>query len=778
MLNKQNNVFRETIDSVFEENKYFFKILVDNMKDGVIIHKKGKIIYINSAAVKLAKGKNPEEFLGKPAFSFVHPSSRKAVEKRVSKVAKNGEFFHDIEEKFIGLDGKEIICKISATILKPVEGEPLSMVIMRDMTKEKEKTEALKDSEIKYRAITENSPDVIIRFDKNYKHLFINKAWEKQTGIPIKKALGKTHEELGFPKESCDFWHKQIQKVFDTGKPNIVEFDLNSPNGVVNVEWRLFPEFSKNGKVITVMTISRDITSRKEVEKQLTKSEENYRNIFNSTNEAIVVHDIETGKIVDINQAGCKMYGYQREELLNQKVEKISLFDEGYSDKNAFELIKRASMGQPQIFEWKAKRKDGTVFWAEVGLKVATLGYNKRVIAVVRNIDERKKMEERLKTIEKMEALGRLVGGIAHDFNNILTVINGNASMGLKQVNPEDKSYQILTTILKSGKKAEKLIAKLLAFSRKQIFEPKTVSINKIIKDMKGMLRSLISEDIKIEMNLKENIPFVKADPNQIERILINLIVNARDAIFENKNQKNKVIRISTKKTVIDDNFVATHLGSVKGEYILITVKDTGKGINKEIKDRIFDPFFTTKEEGKGTGLGLSMVYGIVKQNQGYIDVYSEENIGTLFKLYWPVSEEEKESYEESKNIPDYTGGKETILIVEDNKDIRDFSKTFLESIGYRVFEAENGREGLEIFKELQNEIDMVFTDVVMPGIGGKELVAEIKKIKPQVKTLFTSGYPRDQFSETGSIEDNIFFLQKPYSPQKLAKKIREIFNS
>jgi len=336
----------------------------------------------------------------------------------------------------------------------------------------------------------------------------------------------------------------------------------------------------------------------------------------------------------------------------------------------------------------------------------------------------------------------------------------------------------MLTTILKSGKKAEKLIAKLLAFSRKQIFEPKTISINKIINDMKGMVRSLISEDIKIETNLCEDIPFVKADPGQIERILINLIVNARDAIIENKKQKEKIIEISTEKTIIDDVFVENHIGSVKGEYILVTVKDTGKGIEKEIKDRIFDPFFTTKEEGKGTGLGLSMVYGIVKQNKGYIDVYSESDMGTVFKIYWPVSEGEQESYEEKKKQSDFKGGEETILIVEDNKDIRDFSKTFLESIGYRVFEAENGKEGFEIFKELQNEIDMVFTDVVMPGIGGKELIENIKKIKPQIKTLFTSGYPRNQFSETGSLEDNTPFLQKPYSPQNLAKKIREILNN
>jgi PAS domain S-box-containing protein len=726
----------------------------------------------------LGKGEKPEDFLGKSVFSFVHPDSKQLIEKKISKVLTQGGFFPDVEEKFIGLDGKEIICKVSATILKSKEGEPFSMVIIRDITAEKEKNEALMESEVKYRAITENSPDVIIRFDKNYKHLYINKAWEKQTGIPVEKALYKTHEELGFPQEMCDFWHKQIKKVFDTGKPHIVEFDLDSPNGIVNIEWRLFPEFSKNGKVITVISISRDISSRKKVEEQLKKSEENYRKIFNSTNEAIVVHDIDTGKIVDINNAGCKMYGYERGELLNQGVERISIFEEGYSEENAFELIEKASKGEPQIFEWRAKRKDGTVFWAEVGLKVATLGDNKRVIAVVRNIDERKKIEERLKTIEKMEALGRLVGGIAHDFNNILTVINGNASMGLKQVKPEDKSYQMLTTILKSGKKAEKLIAKLLAFSRKQIFEPKTISINKIINDMKGMVRSLISEDIKIETNLCEDIPFVKADPGQIERILINLIVNARDAIIENKKQKEKIIEISTEKTIIDDVFVENHIGSVKGEYILVTVKDTGKGIEKEIKDRIFDPFFTTKEEGKGTGLGLSMVYGIVKQNKGYIDVYSEPDTGTIFKIYWPVSEGEQESYEEKKKQSDFKGGEETILIVEDNKDIRDFSKTFLESIGYRVFEAENGKEGLEIFKELQNEIDMVFTDVVMPGIGGKELIEKIKKIKPQIKTLFTSGYPRNQFSETGSLEDNTPFLQKPYSPQNLAKKIREILNN
>ncbi len=361
-MNKGIDKAPRALNLLIQNDEEFYKTIIDTMKEGVFLHNGKIVLYVNKAGIKLLKGKSADDFIGKPVFNFIHPDNKKLVKERINKVFSNGKPLPYIEEKFIDLNGNPIFLEVSATKISLKEIGEVSLVIIRDISPEKQKAKALEESEIKYKTITENSPDVIMRFDREYRHLYVNKTGEQQTGIPVENFIGKRHEELGFPKHMCDFWHKAIQKVFDTGKPHLVEFDLETPKGTVNIEWRLFPEFSDKSGVSTVLAIARDITSRKKIEDKLRKSEENYRTIFNSTNEGIFIHDAKDGKIVDVNEAACKMYGYKRKELLNKDVGQLSLNKHDYSIRQAKNYLRKAIKGAPQTFEWQGKKRTGLYF--------------------------------------------------------------------------------------------------------------------------------------------------------------------------------------------------------------------------------------------------------------------------------------------------------------------------------------------------------------------------------------------------------------------------------
>ncbi len=395
------------------------------------------------------------------------------------------------------------------------------------------------------------------------------------------------------------------------------------------------------------------------------------------------------------------------------------------------------------------------------------------------DITDRKKLEEQLRQSQKLEAIGTLAGGIAHDFNNLLTVINGHAEMSMMNLESEHPSHKDIISILSAGKRAKNLTSQLLAFSRKQIYAPRIIEINRAISSLDKMLRRLIGEDINIETNLRADIPLIKADPGQIEQILMNLIVNARDAINEKTDKAaDKKILVETGFMIIDESFVAKHTGSHTGPHVVITISDTGIGMDDNIKEKIFEPFFTTKEKGLGTGLGMSTVYGIVKQNKGSIYAFSEAGLGTTIKIYWPASEENRAS-EETQILPKVALlGNESILVVEDDDGVRNFVCTALKDFGYSVIEANNGKKALDMFRNKNLKIELIITDLIMPEMNGKELAIEVERIMPDTQILFTSGYTEDHIADSGSLEKGINFLQKPYTMQALAKKVREVLDS
>jgi nitrogen-specific signal transduction histidine kinase/CheY-like chemotaxis protein len=388
------------------------------------------------------------------------------------------------------------------------------------------------------------------------------------------------------------------------------------------------------------------------------------------------------------------------------------------------------------------------------------------------DITEKKQLELQFLQAQKMEAIGRLAGGVAHDFNNLLTSIVGHADLMLLELRPEDPLVGDIREIKKAADRAADLTRQLLAFSRKQILQPRIVNLNQVIADMKKMLRRLIGEDVELETNLAPDPGLVLVDPGQIDQVVMNLVVNARDAL-----PRGGKLTISTAQAEITTADVPRYIGSKPGSYVLLEVRDNGLGMSEEVQSHVFEPFFTTKELGKGTGLGLSTVYGIVKQSNGYIWVESALGEGTAFRIYLPRLEGQAVAESRPGKAASSCRGTETILLVEDNDLVRRLARSVLEQFGYRVLEARNGEEACRLGRGYEERIDLLLTDVVMPGMSGQTLAGQIREMRPETEILFMSGYTEESTLNQGPLRGGRHFLQKPFSPQELGQRFRKLLD-
>ena len=388
-------------------------------------------------------------------------------------------------------------------------------------------------------------------------------------------------------------------------------------------------------------------------------------------------------------------------------------------------------------------------------------------------VNERKSSEAQLRQSQKMEAIGQLAGGVAHDFNNLLTAINGHSELCLRRLESKDPAYHHLEQIKKAGDRAAGLTRQLLAFSRKQILQPKIVDLNQVVVDLNKMLQRLIGEDIDLLMGLAADLGKVKADPNQLEQILLNLSINARDAM-----PRGGRLTIETSNAYLDEEFTRDHISVPPGQYVLLAVSDNGCGMATETQAHIFEPFFTTKEVGKGTGLGLATVYGIVKQSGGSIWVYSEVGQGTAFKIYFPLAEGPAEAATTPTDDLAWFKGTETVLLVEDEEVVRDMATEILRESGYQVLEAKHGREALMLARQHPEVIHLMLTDVVMPQMSGRELAELLSPLRQDMKVLYMSGYTDDAIVHHGVLEEGMEFIGKPFTPSALARKIRELLDA
>ncbi len=636
--------------------------------------------------------------------------------------------------------------------------------------------EALRASEEKFRLAFQTSPDSI-NLNRVHDGMFldINEGFTKITGYLREDVVGKTSLELSI-------WD-------DPGDRERLVAGLEREGFVENMEARFR---GKDGRIIiglmsarllridqedVLLSITRDITERKQAEMTLRESEERFSKFFRASPVGTSITRLSDGQYADANDAFLSFLGYTRKEAVGRSALDLGIW--ANPEDRAKMIAVLQEQGRLRDFETRFRRKSGEIMDVVLSAEVIEMAGAQYILSLTHDIterkrgeEERKKLEEQLFQAQKMESVGRLAGGVAHDFNNMLGVIIGRAEMALEQSVPNDKLQHNLKEILKAGLRSADLTRQLLAFARKQTAAPKILDLNDTISGTLKMSRRLIGEDIDLFWIPELDLWKVKIDPSQVDQILANLVVNARDAI-----SGVGAITLRTENVVIDDSYVAETPEFIPGEYLLLTVSDTGAGMSPEVRENIFEPFFTTKELGKGTGLGLSTVYGIVKQNEGFIYVASEPGKGTTFKIYLPRFEAET-----AQVLPDEVAGKpptgtETILVVEDDESILNLSKMILENLGYTVLAAQTPVHAINLVQEHSGELHLLITDVVMPEMNGRALAEQLGAVRANLKCLYMSGYTADVIAHRGILDEGVNFIQKPFGSDGLAAKVRQVLD-
>ncbi len=501
------------------------------------------------------------------------------------------------------------------------------------------------------------------------------------------------------------------------------------------------------------------------------QAEERFSKAFHSNPNPMSITRVGDGAFVDINEASLRMLGYTRSEVIGRNVVELGMIDAVQREKARQALIDAKSTRNVEL---DVRTKSGGARVVHASQEIIELAGEMCILTCSNDVTERKSAEEQLRQAQKLEALGRLAGGIAHDFNNLLTVIHGYGWMAVETLETAHEAYPLLCEILKAGERATNLTQQLLAYSRKQVLEPKWWDLNVIVADIAPMLKRLIGEDVVLAVEPGEELGLARVDRGQIEQIILNLAVNARDAMPQGGK-----LTLRTQRVVLDASHVATHLESSSGPHLLLSISDNGTGMTPAVAERIFEPFFTTKEAGKGTGLGLSVVYGIVKQSGGGISLRTAPHEGSTFCLYFPEASREIADAEELPTTLRSAAyaGHETILLVEDEEQVRTFAARALEALGYVVLEAANGSEAFEFFQRSATPVQLLITDVIMPELGGPALVKRLRSQGKQIPVLYISGYAEQALGPDGVPTARGAFLQKPFSPFDLGKKVREVLN-
>lgn len=518
-----------------------------------------------------------------------------------------------------------------------------------------------------------------------------------------------------------------------------------------------------------IYVLAHDISEQKLTEAALRSSEARFRALVNSMDDLVFTLDTEL-RHVEVYGRWLEKHGYSADYFLGRTVREVFGPEKAGIHESACGL---ALKGESTTYEWEmAFPTEMRRFQTSLSPLLDGVGRITGIVSVGRDLTEQRQLEAQFMQAQKMEAIGRLAGGVAHDFNNLLTAINGYNSLVLRKLHREDPLRGYLEEVRNAGDRAAALTSQLLAFSRKQILQPHILNLNQIIADLEKMLRRLIGEDIELQTALQDGLGSVKVDPGQAEQVIMNLAVNARDAMPQGGR-----LMIETKNIYLDEEYVSRHLSASTGPHVMLAVSDTGIGMDEETRRRIFEPFFTTKEKGKGTGLGLSTVYGIVRQSGGSIWVYSEVGKGTTFKIYLPKVDEGAEDYHLSAESEDSPGGTETILLAEDDESVRSLVRTVLTAKGYCLLDAASGAEAMLACEHHAGPIHLLITDVVMPEMSGGDLARRAARLRPAMKVLFMSGYTENTVVHHGVLDEGIEFIAKPFSTDALARKVREVLD-
>ena len=791
---------RRQAEKALQESETRYRLLADNAMDVIwTVDMDMRMAYISPSVSRLL-GFTVEEAMSRTMREAYTPESfEKAVHVFVEEMANESAGQSDptrsrmLELELVRKDGNTVTVEANFCLLRDATGKAIGfLAIARDITERKQAEDELRRSQRQLADIIDFIPDGTFVINNEGAVIAWNRAMEEMSGIPKSKMIGKGDFEYSLPF----FGYRRpilIDLLFASEEKKSEYYDsVSTVRGAIVAEtyapqtyggkgaylWGVATGlFDEQGNVTGAIESIRDITERKLAEIALRESDERFSRFFRASPVGTCISRLSDGQFVDANDAFLGLLGYTREEVIGKNALELRIWANPQNRANLLKILKEH--GRIRDFETQFVKKSGEVIdligFAEL-IEIAgeqyllSLAYD--ITERKRGEDARRRLEEQLFQAQKMESVGRLAGGVAHDFNNMLGVIIGRAEIAMQQDVPHDKLQHHLDEILKAALRSADLTRQLLAFARKQTAEPKILDLNDTISGMLKMLRRLIGEDIDLSWQPGLDLWKVKIDPSQVDQILANLAVNARDAI-----SGVGAVTMRSENVVIDDSNRAEIPESVPGEYVLLAMSDTGAGMSQEVREKIFEPFFTTKELGKGTGLGLSTVYGIVKQNDGFISVVSEPGKGTTFKIYLPRCEVRAAEVPAEHAAVKRPTGTETILLVEDDEAVLALSKAMLEKLGYTVLAAHTHVHAMHLVKEHPGDIHLLITDVVMPEMNGRELAEQLRVIRPNLKCLYMSGYTADAIAHRGLLDEGLNFIQKPFDIDRLATKVKQVLN-
>jgi PAS domain S-box-containing protein len=687
--------------------------------------------------------------------------------KDIHRRALAGEVLGEEHDRFERADGSVQWIRWEARPWRDSEGMIGGIVIFADDVTERKQAADVRE---RLAAVVDSSEDAIIakRLDGTINAW--NSGAEKVFGYSHAEAIGKPIQMLLPPERARE--EADILARIRRGE-SVEHFEtvrIRKDGTRIDVSVTISPIRDITGAIVGASKVARDITDRKRAEEALFKSEERFSKAFRNNPLAITISTEAEGRYLDVNDAFLNMLGYQRKDVIGSTAKELRFWSEPLDREEMLRHLKEEEKVAKHHTKYRTAK--GEIRESEVWAELIELDGQRCILGITRDVTEMKKLEAQFRQAQKMEAVGRLAGGVAHDFNNVLGIVMGYSDIALGEIPTDTPVKKYLSEIKKASQRAALITRQLLAFSRQQVVFPKILDLNDVVRNVTTMFLRLVGEDIEIEFRPGTAIGSIKADPGQIEQILMNLVVNARDAMPTGGK-----ITIETGTSELDEHYTSRHAGAHEGKHVVLKVSDTGSGMDETTRSQIFEPFFTTKAPGKGTGLGLSTVYGIVKQSDGYISVYSEPGKGTTFKIYFPMLREKAEELGSHREEAEPPRGSETILVVEDDKILRGLAVKLLQEGGYHVIEAEDAENALKILSSTGVEVDLLLTDIVMPGKTGVELLAEAKRIRQNLRAVFMSGYAGDLVTQHGVLVQEHSFLEKPFTKRALLTKVYSVLH-
>jgi two-component system cell cycle sensor histidine kinase/response regulator CckA len=743
--------------------------LIEALPDAVLVHAGGRILLANGAAARLCGAARAAQLVGKAVRELVPEDADVEILSALgpaSAVARGGS---GRQLELVRLDGGKAPVEVRVAPVSYL-GRAASLVLVRDMSDCVAAERALRTSEALHRAMVETGPQCVKLVAGDGTLMDMNAAGLRMIGAnSLEQVRGMNVVRLVAPAHRQSY--RNLLRRVMAGGGGKLECEIIGLRGIRRwVETHAVPLRDADRRVVGMLGITGDVTERKHAEAELRRSENRYRSLVRGALYGIYRSTPE-GRLLEANPALVAMLGYASEAELLEVDWASDVYQDPGERVRRMEEYRDADRVEGAEVRWK--RKDGSPVTVRLSGRMLRdeAGRLLEYEMMVEDVSARRDLEEQLRQAQKMEAIGQLAGGVAHDFNNLLTAILGSADLVLLDTPAEDPRREDLAAIREAGERAAVLTRQLLAFSRQQVLRPRVIYLREIVTGMENLLRRIIGEDVRLETMAGPDAALVNADPGQIEQVILNLAVNARDAMPDGGQ-----LTISTAVVELDAAFAQQHPTTVPGRYVRLSVSDTGEGMDERTQRRIFEPFFTTKGPGKGTGLGLAMVYGIVKQSGGYIWVRSTPGRGATFDVYLPpadapVPEEAAGAASETRQT-----GCETILLVEDEAAVRSLARRTLGRYGYRVLEASNGRDALALARERPEAVDLLLVDVVMPELGGRRVAGQLLRDRPGMKVLYMSGYPGNADGER-AFEPGAF-LQKPFTPEVLVRRVRELLDA